>query len=82
MLGYEAPPALYLGQAVWLRRLQRCMLGHEKLALQGFGEDDIDVRNYDMVDDSRRGALAGDMFNLGSVAQVMASCIVFSRQFR
>ena len=59
------------GQIVWLRRLQRCMLGHEKLALQGFGEDDIDVRNYDVVDDSRRGALAGDMFNLGSVAQVM-----------
>ena len=58
-------------QIVWLRRLQRCMLGYEKLALQGFGEDDIDVRNYDVVDDSRRGALAGDMFNLGNVAQVM-----------
>ena len=45
-------------------------MGFEKLALQGFGEDDIDVQNYD-VDESRRGSLAGDMFNLGSVAQVM-----------
>ena len=46
------------------------MLGHEKLALQGFGEDDVDVQNS-AVDEHRRGALAGDMFNLGNVAQVM-----------
>ena len=29
------------GQTVWLRRLRRCMLGYEKLALQGFGHDDV-----------------------------------------
>ena len=55
---------------MWLRRLRRSLLGSEKLALQGFGEDDIDVQNG-AVDDHRRGALAGDMFNLGSVAMVM-----------
>ena len=55
---------------MWLRRLQRCMLGNEKLALQGLGEDDVDVQNA-AVDEHRRGALAGDMFNLGSVAMVM-----------
>ena len=46
------------------------MLGHEKLALQGFGVDDIDVQNYG-VGESRLGLLAGDMFNLGSIAQVL-----------
>ena len=55
---------------MWLRRLRRSLLGSEKLALQGFGKDDIDVQNG-AVDDHRLAALAGDMFNLGSVAQVM-----------
>ena len=55
---------------MWLRRLRRCMLGNEKLALQGFGEDDVDVQNG-AVEEHRRGLLAGDMFNLGSVSQVM-----------
>lgn len=55
---------------MWLRRLQRCMLGYEKLALQGFGNDDVVDENCE-VDESRRASLAGDMFNLASVAEVM-----------
>lgn len=46
------------------------MLGYEKLALQGFGNDDVVDENCE-VDESRRASLAGDMFNLASVAEVM-----------
>ena len=46
------------------------MLGHEKLALQCFGVDDLVSENCE-VDESRRASLAGDMFNLASVAEVM-----------
>ena len=55
---------------MWLRRLKRNMLGYEKLALQGFGHDDVVDDNADL-DESRRACLAGDMFNLASVAEVM-----------
>ena len=46
------------------------MLGYEKLALQGFGNDDVVDENCE-GDESRRASLAGDMFNLASVAEVM-----------
>ena len=46
------------------------MLGYEKLALQGFGHDDVVAANAE-IDESRRASLAGDMFNLASVAEVM-----------
>ena len=58
------------GQTVWLRRFRRCMLGYEKLALQGFGHDDVADDNA-KLDEFRRASLAGDMFNLTSVAEVM-----------
>ena len=57
------------GQIVWLRRLKRCMLGYEKLALQGFGYDVVD-ENCELGE-SRLTSLAGDMFNLASLAEVM-----------
>ena len=53
-----------------LRHLRRCMLGYEKLALQGFGHDDVVDDNADL-DESRRASLASDMFNLASVSEVM-----------
>ena len=46
------------------------MLGYEKLALQGFGHDDVADDNAEL-DESRRASLAVDMFNLASVAEVM-----------
>ena len=46
------------------------MLGYEKLALQGFGHDDIVDENADL-DECRRAQLAGDMFYLASVAEVL-----------
>ena len=55
---------------MWLRRLKRCMLGYEKLALQGFGHDDVVDENANL-DEYRRAQLAGDMFNLASVAEVL-----------
>ena len=58
------------GQTVWLRRSRRCMLGYEKLALQGFGRDDVVDENCG-VGESRRARLAGGMFNLASIAEVM-----------
>ena len=46
------------------------MLGYEKLALQCVGLDDVAPENCE-VEESRRASLAGDMFNLASVAEVM-----------
>ena len=57
------------GQTVWLRRLKPTMLGYEKLALQGFGHDEVAEKNADL-DESRYANLAGDMFNLASLAEV------------
>ena len=50
------------------------MLGYEKLALQGFGHDDVVDENC-KLDESRRASLAGDMFNLASVAEVMNAAL-------
>ena len=55
---------------MWLRRRRRCMLGYEKLALQGFGRDDVVDGNCG-VGESRRAMLAGGMCNLASIAEVM-----------
>ena len=46
------------------------MLGYEKLALQGFGHDDVVDENCG-VGESRRAMLAGGMCNLASIAEVM-----------
>ena len=49
---YGCAGAICPGQTVWLRRLWPCMLGYEKLALQGFGHDDVVEENRE-IDESR-----------------------------
>ena len=56
---------------MWLRRLRRCMLGYEKLALQGFGHDDVVDDNADLDESRRASKKAGGTFNLPSLAEVM-----------
>ena len=46
------------------------MLGYEKLALQGFGHDDVVGANAE-IDESRGAGVAGDMINLARAAEVL-----------